>query len=114
VLRGAIFDVAVDIRRGSPTFARWVGVVLSAQNKKQFYVPPGYAHGFCVPEESSEVEYKCTDVYMPEDERGIAWNDPAIGISWPVRSPLLSEKDRAFAPLARDRADLPEYAGATR
>jgi dTDP-4-dehydrorhamnose 3,5-epimerase len=114
VLRGAIFDVAVDIRRGSPTFGHWVGVVLSAENKKQLYVPPGYAHGFCVPEEPSEVEYKCTDFYVPDDERGVAWNDPAIGITWPVRSPLLSDRDRAFAPLSRDRADLPEYAGAAR
>jgi len=109
VLRGSIFDVTVDIRRGSPTFGRWVGVELSAENKRQLYVPPGYAHGFCVPGEASEVEYKCTDFYAPEDEHGVLWNDPAIGIAWPVKTPLLSEKDRAYQPLSRDRADLPQY-----
>jgi dTDP-4-dehydrorhamnose 3,5-epimerase len=109
VLRGAIFDVAVDIRTGSPTFGRWVGVELSADNKRQLYVPPGFAHGFCVPSEASEVEYKCTDFYAAEDERGVAWNDPAIGIAWPVTNPLLSEKDRGFKPLTPDRTDLPSY-----
>ena len=108
VLRGSIFDVAVDIRRGSPTFGRWVGVTLSAENKRQLYVPPGYAHGFCVPDEPSEVEYKCTDFYAPEDEHGVAWNDPAIAIAWPVTNPVLSERDRAYQPLSRDRTDLPE------
>ncbi len=111
-LSGSVFDVAVDIRRGSPTFGRWVGVELSAANKRQLYVPPGFAHGFCVPAEDSEVEYKCSDYYVPEDERGVAWNDPTIAIAWPVTSPLLSEKDRAFARLATDRTDLPTYGGA--
>jgi len=110
-LSGFVFDVAVDIRRGSPTFGRWVGVELSAANKRQLYVPPGFAHGFCVPAVDSEVEYKCSDYYVPEDERGVAWNDPTIAIEWPVTSPLLSEKDRAFAPLGRDRSDLPTYDG---
>jgi len=108
VLRGSIFDVAVDIRRGSAAFGRWVGVTLSAENKRQLYVPPGYAHGFCVPDEPSEVEYKCTDFYAPEDEHGVAWNDPAIAIAWPVTNPVLSERDRAYQPLSRDRTDLPE------
>jgi len=112
VLRGAIWDVAVDIRRGSPTFGRWVGVELSADNKRQLYVPPGFAHGFCVPTEESEVEYKCTAFYVSEDERGIAWNDPALGIAWPITTPLLSDKDRAFPRLAM--ADLPEYRGSDR
>ncbi len=114
VLRGSIFDVAVDIRTGSPTFGHWVGVALSAENKRQLYVPPGYAHGFCVPEVVSEVEYKCTEFYAPEDEHGIVWNDPTIGIAWPVESPLLSDKDRAYQPLSLDRHDLPEYAGPSR
>src|SRR3989475_10526009 len=92
VVRGSVFDVAVDIRRGSPTFSRWVGVELSAANKRQLYVPPGYAHGYCVPDEAAEVEYKCTDFYAPEDEHGIVWNDSAIAIDWPLQHPLLSEK----------------------
>lgn len=110
VLRGSIFDVAVDIRRGSPTFGRWVGATLSADNKRQLYVPAGYAHGYCVPDETSEVEYKCTDFYAPDDEHGVAWNDPTIAITWPVQDPLLSERDRAYRPLSVDRTDLPEYA----
>jgi dTDP-4-dehydrorhamnose 3,5-epimerase len=108
-VRGSIFDVAVDIRRGSPAFGRWVGVTLSADNKRQLYVPPGYAHGFCVPDEASEVEYKCTDFYTPEDEHGVVWNDPTIAIAWPVTNPLLSERDRAYQRLSSDRPDLPEY-----
>ena len=108
-VRGSIFDVAVDIRRGSPAFGRWVGVTLSADNKRQLYVPPGYAHGFCVPDEASEVEYKCTDFYTPEDEHGVVWNDPTIAIAWPVTNPLLSERDRAYQRLSSDLPDLPEY-----
>jgi dTDP-4-dehydrorhamnose 3,5-epimerase len=113
-VRGSIFDVAVDIRRGSPTFGRWVGVTLSAENKRQLYVPPGYAHGYCVPEETSEVEYKCTDFYAPEDEHGIAWNDPTVAIAWPLTNPILSERDRAYQPLSAGRDDLPEYRGPNR
>jgi dTDP-4-dehydrorhamnose 3,5-epimerase len=109
VVVGAVLDVAVDIRRGSPTFGRWVGVELSAANKRQFYIPPGFAHGFCVPAEASEVEYKCTEYYVPEDERGVAWNDPTIAIAWPVTSPLISDKDKAFPRL--DSAELPVYHG---
>jgi dTDP-4-dehydrorhamnose 3,5-epimerase len=95
VLRGEVFDVAVDIRRGSPTFLGWVGVTLSAENARQCYIPPGFAHGFCVVSEMVEVEYKCTDFYDPTDELRILWNDPAIGVAWPIRTPILSEKDAA-------------------
>jgi dTDP-4-dehydrorhamnose 3,5-epimerase len=111
VISGSVFDVAVDIRRGSPSFGRWVGTELSAANKRQLYIPPGFAHGFCVPDEVSELEYKCSDYYVPQDERGIVWNDPTLAIEWPVTSPLLSAKDRAFARLASDRTDLPVYEG---
>lgn len=107
---GSVFDVAVDIRRGSPTFGRWVGVELSAANKRQLYIPPGFAHGFCVPTEPSELVYKVTGYWVPDDERGIAWNDPTIAIAWPLASPpLLSDKDKAFPRL--DYADLPVYHG---
>jgi len=90
---GEIFDVAVDIRRGSPTFGQWVGAHLSAENKYQIYVPEGFAHGFCVLSDSADVIYKCTDFYSPEDEFGIFWADPTIGIDWPIENPVLSEKD---------------------
>src|SRR5207302_3696607 len=104
VVAGSVFDVAVDIRRGSPTFARWVGVELSAANKRQLFIPPGFAHGFCVPSEASEIAYKCTEYYVSDDERGVAWNDPTIAIAWPLASPpLLSDKDKAFPRL--DYAD---------
>jgi len=110
VVAGSVFDVAVDIRRGSPTFARWVGVELSAANKRQLFIPPGFAHGFCVPTEASEIAYKCTEYYVADDERGIAWNDPTVAIAWPLASPpLLSDKDKAFPRL--DYADLPVYRG---
>jgi dTDP-4-dehydrorhamnose 3,5-epimerase len=110
-VRGAIFDVAVDVRRGSPTFGRWVGAELSEASKRQVWMPPGFAHGFCVTAGPAEVEYKCTDYYVAEDESGIIWNDPTIGIAWPITNPTLSDKDRAFAPLAADRTDLPAYHG---
>jgi dTDP-4-dehydrorhamnose 3,5-epimerase len=102
---GEMFDVAVDIRRGSPTFGKWVGVVLSGDNFRQLYVPPGFAHGFCVLSERVDVEYKCTDVYDPGGELTIAWNDPELGIRWPVPSPTLSGKD-ASAPKLRELWDL--------
>lgn len=110
-VRGAIFDVAVDIRKGSPAFGKWVGVELSQENKRQLYLPPGFAHGFCVSEVVSEVEYKCTEFYHPEDESGIIWNDPTIGIGWPVPNPILSDKDARYAPLAPERPDLPAFVG---
>ena len=111
VLQGRIFDVAVDIRKGSPTFGRWVGVELSGENKRQLYIPPGFAHGFCVLSETADVLYKCTDVYAREDERGIIWNDPALAIAWPVTAPLLSDKDRAYKRLSEMDGELPAHEG---
>jgi len=108
-LAGEMFDVAVDIRRGSPTFGRWFGARLSAENFLQIYVPPGFAHGFCVTSEVGEVEYKCTELYDPEDELGIAWNDPEIGIEWPLPEPLLSAKDKAAPRLSEVLDRLPAY-----
>jgi dTDP-4-dehydrorhamnose 3,5-epimerase len=99
-VQGEVFDVAVDIRPGSPTFGRWVGEILSGENLRQLYVPPGFAHGFCVLSETAHVLYKCTDLYNREDEIGIAWNDPEIGIEWPVEDPLLSPRDLAAPKLA--------------
>jgi dTDP-4-dehydrorhamnose 3,5-epimerase len=90
VTEGEIFDVALDIRRGSPTFKKWIGVTLAASDLKMIYIPPGFAHGFCVVSERAQVEYKCTSFYDPEDEMSILWNDPTIGIKWPVSAPLLS------------------------
>ncbi|OJT20090.1 dTDP-4-dehydrorhamnose 3,5-epimerase [Archangium sp. Cb G35] len=110
VLAGAVYDVAVDVRRGSPTFGKFVGVELSADNRRQFWVPAGFAHGFCVLSESADFHYKCTDVYTPASERAIAWNDPDLAIPWPVTSPLLSPKDVA-APRLKDALVLPVYEG---
>lgn len=102
VVRGAVFDVAVDIRKSSPTFGQWVGVELSEDNHKQLWVPPGFAHGFLVLSESADFLYKTTDYYAPAHERCIAWDDPAIGIEWPAGiAPQLSAKDRAGLSLAR-------------
>ena len=100
VVQGEIFDVAVDIRPGSPTFGRWVGEVLSGENHHQLWVPPGFAHGFCVTSETAHVLYKCTELYDREDEIAVAWNDPRIGVAWPVPEPLLSPRDLAAPPLA--------------
>jgi dTDP-4-dehydrorhamnose 3,5-epimerase len=97
---GEIFDVAVDIRPGSPTFGKWAGATLSGENAHQLYVPPGFAHGFCVLSETAHVQYKCTDVYHPGDEIGVAWNDPDIGVEWPLEDPILNEKDRTAPRLA--------------
>ena len=109
VVDGAVFDVAVDVRRGSPTFGRWVGVVLSAENFKQCYIPAGFAHGFAVLSESAQIEYKCTDFYDPSDEVGLRWNDPAFAIAWPLLDPVLSERDRHHKDV-RDQLDrLPKY-----
>jgi dTDP-4-dehydrorhamnose 3,5-epimerase len=102
VVSGEVFDVAVDCRPNSPTFGQWAGVVLSAENKKQFYVPQGFAHGFLVLSDEAEFTYKCTDVYDPTSEGGIPWNDPAIGIEWPDAGcePRLSAKDAVHKPFA--------------
>lgn len=94
VLQGEVFDVAVDIRRSSPTFGRWHGVTLSSENKRQFFIPPGFAHGFAVLSETALFFYKCTEFYTPQSEATIAWNDPDIGIQWPVADPVLSDKDQ--------------------
>ncbi len=107
VVRGTIWDVAVDIRRGSPTFGQWVGVELSAANHRQIYIPIGFAHGFCVLSEEAEVLYKASNFYDPTRERGIAWNDPVLGIAWPVAEPLLSPRDRAARSLADYLAETP-------
>jgi dTDP-4-dehydrorhamnose 3,5-epimerase len=96
---GEIFDVAVDIRPDSPTFSRWVGRMLSGTNHRQLWVPPGFAHGFCVLSKDAHVQYKCTTFYRRDDEIGILWNDPQIGIDWPVEDPRLSDKDRSAKPL---------------
>ena len=98
VVRGEVYDVAVDIRLGSPTYGRWEAVVLSDDNKKQFWVPPGFAHGFVVISDSADFEYKCTDYYDPSDEGSLLWSDPDLNIPWPIDKPILSEKD-AQAPL---------------
>jgi dTDP-4-dehydrorhamnose 3,5-epimerase len=108
-IEGEVFDVAVDVRRGSPTFGRWVAVTLTAENFKQCYVPPGFAHGFCVVSAIAQVEYKCTDVYDPAGEIGVAWNDPAIGISWPVSEPILSLRDSHHPTLAELAGKLPVW-----
>jgi dTDP-4-dehydrorhamnose 3,5-epimerase len=109
VLQGEIFDVAVDIRRGSPRFGRWVSVVLSSDNFRECYVPPGFAHGFVVTSEHAEVEYKCTDLYDPAGELRILWNDPDIGVRWPIAEPLLSPKDAGGQRLAELGDRLPLY-----
>ncbi|WP_261903470.1 dTDP-4-dehydrorhamnose 3,5-epimerase [Vibrio fortis] len=97
VVRGEVFDVAVDLRKGSATYGKWEGVILSELNKKQFWVPPGFAHGFVVLSEIADFEYKCTDFYDPSDEGSLIWNDPDIGIEWPCDLPILSEKDAVAA-----------------
>jgi dTDP-4-dehydrorhamnose 3,5-epimerase len=106
--RGAIFDVAVDIRRGSPTFARWFGIELSDANKRMLWIPPGFAHGFCAMEDDSDLVYKCTKLYDAASDRSILWNDPAIGIEWPIAEPVLSGKD-ANAPRLAEATMLPAY-----
>ena len=95
-----MFDVAVDVRRGSPTFGRWVGVVLSAENFQQCYIPAGFAHGFAVLSESAQIEYKCTDFYDPSSEIGVIWNDAQLAIAWPCENPIVSDKDAKLPTLA--------------
>lgn len=110
-VEGSIFDVAVDVRRGSPTFGHWVGFELSADNFRQLYVPPGFAHGFCVLSDGAQVEYKCTDFYAPGDELTVLWRDPEIAVDWPVAEPILSDKDRDAPTLAElaEAGKLPVY-----
>jgi len=104
-LRGEIFDVAIDIRRNSPTFGKWFGFILSDKNKTGLYIPPDFAHGFCILSEEAEIFYKCTDLYSSDHERCIRWDDPDLAIDWPIEDPVLSEKD-ANASLLKD-AELP-------
>lgn len=116
VVRGAAYDVAVDIRRGSPTFGRWVGATLSEENRVQILIPRGFAHGFLALSDRAELVYKCDDYYRPDDDRGIAWDDPTIGIDWPLGSlaPILSPRDRAHPTLEACRPDdLPIYRSAS-
>ncbi len=109
VLVGEVFDAAVDVRVGSPAFGRWTGAVLSETNRHQLYIPTGFAHGFCVLSASALFAYKCTESYHPETEITVAWNDPEIGIRWPLTDPVLSEKDREGRSLAELRQRLPRY-----
>ncbi len=110
VVAGEVFDVAVDVRLGSPTFGRWFGVTLSEENKLQIYVPRGFAHGYVVRSETADFLYKCSDYYDPGDDRGVLWNDPAIGIEWDTPEPILSGKDQQYARLADVPHDmLPGY-----
>jgi dTDP-4-dehydrorhamnose 3,5-epimerase len=110
VVQGAVLDVVVDVRRGSPTFGRHAVEVLSAENLRMVYVPPGFAHGYAVLTETAEFLYKCSDFYSPQHERGVLWSDPALAIDWRVSSPILSTKDRAHLPLAAIPAnELPAY-----
>ncbi|KAF0227665.1 MAG: dTDP-4-dehydrorhamnose 3 5-epimerase [bacterium] len=107
-VRGEVFDVAVDIRQGSPQFGKWVSVILSEENQHQLYIPPGFAHGFCVLSEQADVLYKATGFYAPHLDRGIVWNDPTIAINWPIKNPLVSDKDNKLL-LLENAEDLFVY-----
>ena len=107
--RGRIFDVAVDIRVGSPTFAKWFGLELNDENLFSLWIPPGFAHGFCVLSDVADVTYKCTTLYDAADDRGVMWNDTRIAIEWPVSDPVVSEKDSKYSRLSLARDDLPFY-----
>jgi dTDP-4-dehydrorhamnose 3,5-epimerase len=110
VIGGEVLDVVVDIRPGSPHFAKWESAILSEQNRRMMYVPPGFAHGYLVLSKTAEFLYKCSDFYRPEYERGIAWNDPLIGINWDIKMPILSDKDRRNPLLSNvPPSDLPKY-----
>ena len=100
-LKGKVFDVAIDIRQDSPNYGQWVGEELSEENKYQLFIPEGFAHGYYVMSDTAEIIYKCSEIYHPEDEQGILWNDPDIGIEWPERDPILSEKDRTLSLLKK-------------
>ncbi len=115
VLQGEVFDVAVDIRVGSPTFGKWTAATLSAENKRQLWIPPDFAHGFVVTSEVALFSYKCTDYYDAQTEGAVLWDDPDVGIEWPVEEPTLSDKDRAAPPLRKMPEDsLPRYKAAER
>ena len=109
-IRGEIFDVAVDVHRGSPAFGKWSAAILTETNHHQLFIPAGFAHGFCVLSDIAEIQYKCSEYYDPRDDRGVRWNDPAMGIDWPVTDPVLSVKD-AIQPFLRE-AELPVYQAA--
>ena len=110
VVRGQVLDIAVDVRVGSPHFGKWVSVLLSEENHAQIYIPRGFAHGFTVLSETADFLYKCSDYFDGPDDRGVLWNDPAIGIDWQTPSPILSDKDRKYLPLSQIAADqLPRY-----
>lgn len=106
VIRGEIFDVAVDIRKGSQTFGKWVGIKLSEDNNRQFFIPTGFAHGFCVLSDSADVMYKCSELYSPDDEYGLLWSDPNVGIEWPLSDPIVSIKDSSAPELKQIPEDL--------
>lgn len=108
VTQGTVFDVAIDIRKNSPTFGKWHGEILSAENKKQMYIPENFAHGFCILSDSAEFVYKCTDFYVPGDESGLIWNDVQLGIKWPIEQPILSEKDAGLPSLVDVLELLPD------
>ncbi|MDQ6689537.1 MAG: dTDP-4-dehydrorhamnose 3,5-epimerase [Gemmatimonadota bacterium] len=108
-VRGRIFDVAADIRRGSPTFGKWVGVTLDDNDMSALWIPAGFAHGFCALSDGVDVTYKCTEFYAPEDERGVLWNDPLLGIQWPVENPLVAAKDLSYPLLQKESSDLPAF-----
>ena len=110
VVKGVIFDVAVDIRRGSPTFGHWVGEILSEENNRRMFIPEGFAHGFCVLSDTVDFMYKCSDFYHPEDDRGVNWSDETLSIDWPIKDPVLSDRD-ASLPMLHDVQEelLPVY-----
>ncbi len=108
VTRGAVWDVAADVRVGSPTFGQWFGLELSEDNKKQLWIPPGFAHGFCVLSELADFQYKCTEYYLPQHDGGVRWDDPKLAIPWPVKEPLLSAKDLKL-PTLEEATALPRF-----
>jgi len=111
VAAGAVFDIAVDLRPNSPTFGQWFGMELNDENHRQLWIPPGFAHGFCVLSEHADFQYKCTEFYHPDDEGGIRWNDPELGIEWPIETPILSTRDQALPTLHElTPSDLPQIA----
>ena len=110
VISGGVVDIVVDIRKGSPTFSQWVSEELSDANHRQMYIPPGFAHGFCVISDTAVFSYKCTDYYNPATEKGIIWNDPDLNIDWPIKEPILSPKDKEYLRLKDFRPDkLPDF-----